>query len=385
MSRPFKLNFQNYYDFQRVEEVRTICATTPYLTDSDLEVLANHIIYGKDKSHLSPIDKKNVAKTNKPQETSYEALLEGPTGAYDLELPQERSRFKKLKPRIDRTADANIPGMAELWETIARLEQKLPTLPDDIAYKYRQWIKDLRLDQYYLKEIHRPAIHFTHPTKPGPARILLDCDTGLWLEPEDWAARKRNPHPRDPQQPPYEQAEQNSRGQLYWKISDNNINVENPKHIYKLLQNYVSLLKHTYDRPDSDTRALLWDLERYIEMAELSDLEQFLLECLVGHKNRQWVSDFLQSEEGIMLSVASIANYQTKTIPRKIATAAIRHHLECDLQNGKVLTKKCTKCGKELPLHTLYYARSREKISGFCSQCKKCQKEGREARKQQQQ
>ena len=42
----------------------------------------------------------------------------------------------------------------------------------------------------------------------------------------------------------------------------------------------------------------------------------------------------------------------------------------------------CSKCGKSYPKDPFYFARSRDKRTGYCSQCKACQKAKRDAAKE---
>ena len=50
--------------------------------------------------------------------------------------------------------------------------------------------------------------------------------------------------------------------------------------------------------------------------------------------------------------------------------------------NGEIETLKCSKCGKSYPKDPFYFARSRDKRTGYCSQCKACQKAKRDAAKE---
>lgn len=138
---------------------------------------------------------------------------------------------------------------------------------------------DLRRQQYYIKDVYNPALHFFNVKPSSHSNVDFETNTGLWLSPAQWCARKRHPHAGDRPQPLYNEAPRNiATGNLYWKLSDNKLDYENPAHILALLDNYVSLLKRCYAHPESDTRQICWDLERLIEHANLTDVEQFLLE-----------------------------------------------------------------------------------------------------------
>ena len=83
-----------------------------------------------------------------------------------------------------------------------------------------------------------------------------------------------------------------------------------------------------------------------------------------------------------MLTDTQIRTYMRNRIPRKLAQTATRLRLECAMRNGEIETLKCSKCGKSYPKDPFYFARSRDKRTGFCSQCKVCQKAKRDANKE---
>ena len=182
------------------------------------------------------------------------------------------------------------------------------------------------------------------------------------------------------EQPALEDAPENDRGQLFWKVSDNTLDYENPKHILALLNNYVNLLKHCYDRPDSTTRAILYDVERLVEESHLNDVEQYVLEQRVAHRNIFIIQQEL-AKEGIILSDLQIRTLSGEKIPKKLAKTATRLRLESDLKTGRIEGLECSKCHKILPKDPFYFARSRDKRTGYCSQCKNCQKTKREENK----
>lgn len=72
-------------------------------------------------------------------------------------------------------------------------------------------------------------------------------------------------------------------------------------------------------------------------------------------------------------------------IPKKLAQTATRLRLESDLKTGRIEGLECSKCKRVLPKDPFYFARSRDKRTGYCSQCKDCQKETRDRKKLEQQ
>lgn len=82
------------------------------------------------------------------------------------------------------------------------------------------------------------------------------------------------------------------------------------------------------------------------------------------------------------MSELQIREMMRKKIPRKLANTATHIRLECELNQGLIESLECSKCHTVYPKDAFYFARSRDKRTGFCSQCKVCQKESYERRKE---
>ena len=414
--KAYSLDFNIYLAKDRcsaVQEILDNLETPP--SQDDLEQMGDYILFGKDEKHLSARDRKEILQpkrrynsytTKDEKNTSLDALLEDPNIAPEIEQKQnsEATRYKVFKPEIKRpkyddegnlidVGDSDIPGMVELWERIDTLQERLDMYkgkipPNDYVRnhpldQYRLWkfghmLIDIRRHQYYLKDSFKPSLRFFNVPPPCAPGYDFNLNTGLWLRPEEWCARKRNPKPFDLPQPPLEDVPEDENGNLYWKISDNGLDYENPDHILGILDNYAALLKHSYSNPSSMTRTLCYDIELLIENANLTELEQFLLEQRVAHRNVFIIRQNLILD-GILLSEEQIRSMMRKYIPRKLAQAATGLRLQSEFKQGLIEGLKCSKCRKILPKHPFYFSRSRDKRTGFCSQCKECQRETREA------
>ena len=417
--KPYSLDYEIYLATDRNQAIKNILDnldTDPNQTD--LEQMADYILFGKDEKYLNARDRKEILQpkrrydswsTKDEKSESLDALLEDPNTAPDIENKQNNNgpRYKVFKPEIRRPeydkngnlidiGDGDIPGMVELWERIDKLQErydmyrgKIP--PNDYVknhpltkyqlYKFGHMLIDIRRHQYYLKDSYKPTLKFFNIAPPGRSEIDFENNTGLWLSPEEWCYRKRNPKPFDLEQPALEDVPEDENGNLYWKISDNKIDYENPDHILALLDHYINLLKHSYDKPDSSTRALCFDLERLVEAANLDDVEQYLLEQRIAHRNVFIIKQILDSE-GVEMSELQIREMMRKKIPRKLANTATHIRLEYELNQGLIEGLECSKCHTVYPKDAFYFARSRDKRTGFCSQCKVCQKESYERRKE---
>lgn len=416
--KPYSLNFNIVLATDRNQAVTDILDNLDTVPPaSDLEQMADYILFGKDDKYLSARDRHEISqpprkfnswRTREERVQSLDALLEDPVAAPEIETRQANRgpRYKVVKPTINRPTydkdgnlidpgDSDIPGMVELWERIDTLQErydmyrgKIPPndfvrnhpLNSDQLHKYGHTLIDIRRHQYYLKDAYRPAIHFFNVPPATKIEPIYTEDTGLWLSPEEWCARRRNPKPFDMEQPFLEDAIENEQGKLYWKISDNKIDYENPRHILGILDNYANLLKHHYDKPYSNTRMILFDMEHLIENSDLTDIEQFVLEQRVAHRNVFVIQKAL-AEEGYIYSELQIRNIMREKIPKKLALTATRLRLESDLIAGRMEGLECSKCHQVLPKDPFYFSRSRDKRTGYCSQCKECQKKSRESRK----
>lgn len=384
------------FDYQRVSYVSN------YLQNLDeepsptlLNCLATFILTGMDEEYLTLADRHLAYVPSKDPEAH--------RSNYSLEYLDfepnytdvDRTRTKKINPTkpIRPTYDQNgtmidpgdsaIPGMETLWKEIDETKQFLfgdseqkAANQDQIRNKYKH-LRNLYKAAYALKAA--TLYQDTHSKKYNSFNSLLSLDknTGIWLAPEDWCNRYRHPRPTDLRQPTFENAPRNKDGLIFWKISDNAISLENPLHVRELLFHYTNLLAKNYEKIFSETRLLLWDLEAAIEMANLTDLEQFLLECYVAHRSTDQIRRVLAAEN-IHLENLQILRLMKKYLPKKIAIAAAKHRI---LLDKNIPTRNCTKCGRRLPLHSLFYARSADKRTGFCSQCKDCQKLNYEVKK----
>lgn len=416
--KAYSLDYEIYYAKDRaaaVEQILDELDTDPNATD--LEQMADYILYGKDEKYLSAVDEKVILnpqrkyanyKTKAEKGESLDALLEDPVTAPEAEKlaadTTAHTRFKAPKITIRRTtynpdgtiatkgddfdSEGNpIPFMGELWERIDYYTdlydqyagKKPPTefvlehpKSQYVVWKMNHMLIDMRRQQYYIKDVYNPTLHFFNVPAPEAVPYNFDCDTGYWLTPEEWCRRKRNPRPYDAPQPSFADAPQREDGMVYWCVSHNHVDLENPKHVYAMMQNYVALLRRSYDKPSSETRALCYDFESAVGDANFSDKEDIVLCLTIARKNRFVIAHALE-QEGFKMTDYQLANLQHTVIPRRIALAAKRQRQLSELARGEIRGKVCSKCHRTLPATLDFFCRSNDKKDGFCCQCKDCQ------------
>lgn len=148
MKKPYSLDYEIIRDTDRNALVTSILDSldiTP--SDSELEQMADYILFGKDEKYMSARDRREISQpkrrynswaTKDEKNESLDALMEDPNIAPQIEARQQDAgpRYKVFKPEIKRPTydkdgnlldpgDSDIPGMVELWAEIDRLQEKL--------------------------------------------------------------------------------------------------------------------------------------------------------------------------------------------------------------------------------------------------------------------
>ena len=130
----------------------------PPATYTAAEQAANYLLYGKDDSGLSAVDRGYV--TIKPKHDyskkaplSLDELIESPTF---IETPTtfSRTKYKTPKPHFSREENANLPNIKDLWHSIDEVEKVLEnTNPQSRKYyDFKHLLVELRKDQYLLRD-----------------------------------------------------------------------------------------------------------------------------------------------------------------------------------------------------------------------------------------
>lgn len=173
----------------------------------ELDKVANYLLYSED------VDAQVKLKEGSKKKVSYESLIESTIGENLIQSQSQASIYKVVRPTIDREKDADIPGMKDLWEAIDYIEKeykyckdvldgKIPIDPDrktvvtyQTKYFYREWMIDLRREQFILKDAYKPtmgtAMHFTrYSRKPDIIGMKIGkftmCENSLMVDFGNW-------------------------------------------------------------------------------------------------------------------------------------------------------------------------------------------------------
>lgn len=414
--KPYSLDFDIYYAKDRATAVDKILQSLDETPNAkNLEQMADYILYGKDEQYMSSVDKKEILNPTRRYDSyvkknekvqSLDALLDNEItlAETEKEAANTRPRYKKFCPTIKRSVwaddgtllepgddfDANgnvIPFMRETWASIDYWDNLLKQYEGIIpqsewvaahprsnydVWKMHHMLIDMRRTQYYIKDAYKPTLHFVDVPAPDPQIFNFDRDTGYWLELEEWCRRKRSPKPHDIEQPPLQEVPRNEKGQLFWYVSYNRIDYEDPKHIYALLRNYVDLLRKSYAYPQSSTRTLCYDVEYYVGEAALSDKEYIILTLMVAHKNNFIILKVLE-QEGYSVSESQLNNMMRRQIPKKIADTAHKLRLLDEAQHNLIPNKICKMCHQVKPKDTLFFGKNAARKDGYMNVCRECE------------
>lgn len=418
---PLKKNYTLDYSIERdTDRVAAVVDKLDQLssepTQSDLELMADYILYGKDENGLNAFKRGeltngqtrfNSFKTKDDKLESLEAITDNPlSDQQDLKTELKRDIYMKKVRNINRpkynkktgemvdAGDSDIPFMTQLWESIDTLERwigvlegKLPPQPGDEVfndsyrlYQLKHILIDLRRHQYYLKDFYKPTIYFLNLDKPRAQYYDWTADSFYWITYEEWFSRTQNAllHTVSRNLADYETRGTTPNLEVKWVVRHHTFDWENPFHIKNLINYYEMLYEAMHDKIDTYGYTLLLDFERYRRMAHLSPVREFLLDQKIAHASYPQIMPELMSRFGVKYNENRVSTIVAQEIPKKIAQAAAKHRLIMDTPDEE--KKKCYHCGRLLPRTNLFFAYNRSRRDGFSSSCKECEKQMRIAR-----
>lgn len=378
-------------------------------TKKELETAANYILYGKnpktDKNFCQTkeiqIDPKHTTWARKQAE-SLDALLEDPMTNQEHFMEIKKSPYKKIKPTIDRDPngpDAQIPGMRDLWVAIDRLAERVKELKDQNLLNLEYYRKNhlliaLRKEQFVLKGTQKEEIRaHTFQTAAIPDACLT-TDTGYIIDHYQELKYKsfRADHYRDRFGEKWYAAEQEKIAEALlaydpensweWKeISQNRIDLTNPKHVYEMLEMYETLKADSWDRLDSDLKFLLWELETYIDNTHFSEDRFWILVRKIDKITNERIGEELQLKFGLNYSANYISTIYTQSICEKIAKTAQLMQDEWNWRDYPEKFKTCSTCGKKYFRDQRNFVKKANSKDGLSARCKYCDKEIRDKKK----
>ena len=402
VKKAYSLDYSIERDCDRVTAVKDILDQLPSdPNSSDLEQMADYILYGKDEEGRNAVQRGettnsntryNSFKTANDKLQSLDAIIENPlSDQQQLQTQLKRDVYLKKTRTISRKDDADIPFMSQVWDSIDRLDRwihviegKLAPQPGDVLfddsyhlYQLKHILIDLRRHQYYLKDYYKPIIQFQAVDHPHAQFYDWTADAFYWMPYAAWKERVDNAllHSISKNIEDYETRGEGPNLEVKWVVRRHTFDWENPAHVRALINNWELMYESMRDRLDTYGYTLLLDFERYHRMANLTPVREFLLQQKMVRASYASIISELKARFGLSYNENHLSTILSKEIPQKIADAAQRHRLI--LETPREEKKKCARCGQFLPRSNLFFACNRSRKDGFSSSCKECERKMR--------
>ena len=349
-----KLDYSLKTETERNEYVKKIIANASpsQLTSKYLEILADYILGAmpkEDKKERAILTDNRLVTVNK-RETSYENLVSkfenGEDGLYNL-IIEDKNVILTPKVEITQEDIDEIPGMRELRENIARIEEQAKRATGKKKYLLKKQAIEMRQDQYVLKNFFRNPIYASHTSNHNSHQIELP--EHIWF---------------------------NADGE---PESDDLVSLFNYKHISAILCNYEMLNNALKYKFSSDFHYLMEDFNALMEKTLkkypfYADLVQLKLD---GKSNLE-IQKYLYSKYGIKHSVEYISALWRNKIPKLLAEQAKEDYIIWYYTHvEKGVWKRCSRCGQLKLAHSRFFSKNSTSKDGWYSICKECRNKKR--------
>lgn len=413
MKKAFSLDYSIERDTERlaaVEKILDSLDTPP--SSKDLELMGSYILYGVDENGLNAVKRGEVLDNNKRYKTyvkradrneSLEEFIESPQGQQVELQPFEyrntnrttNPRQQIRKPKYDKEGnlvdpgDSDIPTMQDLWDAIAHVEKTVRVnegkepYSDDVSllrsdydlYKLKHALVDMRRQQYYLKDMFKPTLHFVAIVPPRPQLWSWDEDSAYWVSQEEWqykvehtylSSTSRNLEDYETRTLP------DGTLQVRWVIMHHDFDWENVDHVKILMKRYSDIYMQVYDKPDSWARAMLFDFDRYFDMCEFSPEVEYIVTRYIDRAKTEDIVEEVKEKFGITYNNTHLYNITEFQVPRAMVTAAARYRQMLTFKGDDL--KQCHACHRSLPRTNLFFSVNRGRKDNLNSICKECEK-----------
>ena len=333
----------------------------------ELSKVANYLLYSRD------VDAEVELKEGSKKKISYETLIESTVGERTVQNNQQVSIYKVIKPKIDKEADADIPGMKTLWEAIEWAEERYHYCKDvldgvrdmDITrklmptyqnkYFMREWMISLKREQFILKDMFKPTMNrmggfasYVKPQDPLGMKIgkHMLCEGEFVIDYGDW------------------------------------------RHVYHMLKFYSSIKGKCIDNPYHDFWEIYDFLDEIIEKVRWSPEHKHILIRKIDKVSNEEIAKELTEEFDKSYSVNYISTIWKQHITKRIAKQAGLHWKEKEFKpDGTLATmtkwRICPICGRTLFADDINFGKYKNGTwREVCKDCTYNEKKMREQRRE---
>ena len=408
------------------------------LNESELETIANYILWGKDPDGLNVTQRGEIQietrnKTWQRDDTeSLDAMMESPTfNEASLRKPTEaRTRIARevfdRKRTLEECPSHLVPIFKDLFYRIDRIElglnfyefahgrRKEPpreTLQNRFSieeieairamsskwnqYKYlkqRHLIVELRREQFTLRDTYIEKHMRKTPPEPELDPIDPDFDAEIPVFPLGLLAgpvgallfKKEN----ELNPSTYNEQDLKKITKFYWAKKEESrsalfFDFTNLEHVYELfcqlneLEDSIESLSL-----ESNLKQLLETLRYYIEMTDLTEAQREILDLKINKNKNQDIADLINKKYGKSYTANYISTiFRQKIIPR--INESVNFHAKI-IENLSFPEnfKRCTGCGKILLVDSENFVRKSRSKDGFATRCKICDRNDRQKKRE---
>ena len=305
-------------------------------------------------------------------------------------IKKDQTKYKKPKPKINKEKAEVIPGMKELWAEIEYLdkvmamnqgkipwEEGFPKLTQQKLYLLKHHLIQIKTQQYYLYDSYYPTFQ-TQPNRMEAHRTIDQQQLNYPVLPRGVMREENDIDFRFPRNGAYNDIKIYSDEDIeQWeKEKKRYFDFRNPDHLYQLILNYWDIKAENSRRPESPLHNLIWTLDFYIEKADLSEQQRFIVECKKRRFGNKEIKDALFQKLGISHQENYISTIWNKSL-KLIGEAAELNYDEYLCRNYDKAWKVCTKCGRELLRDPRNFVRKAKALDGLTNKCKECDRRAR--------
>ena len=381
------------------------------LREVDLTLLADYVLYGKDKDGLSPVKKKEVEIDTKYD--SYERknipslnqLMEQPS--FDettlLPLTVKQPYKKSINKNFNRAEVQDIKEFHQLWKDIDNLaaeidfftgKKELEDFPTEVQehlkslssaptqlnlYKKKHTLIEMRRQQFTMRDYFLPTTfkkqQLSHYIDMEPRSIewqtfdyqvlplgvynnndpvfTLFIDKGSYLYGKDLSLLKQ----KEIHIP---------------KPTEHSIDFRNTEHLYQLFRFYEELRIAAINDPESTINLILNTLDFYIEATHFNEQTKEILYLKIQKYTNEFIADYINRKYNKRHTPNYISTIFKGRICDDIAATAQLHYDTFMARNNKLAFKTCTTCGVTKLKDIRNFVRKSRSSDGISSRCKEC-------------
>lgn len=330
---------------ERVALVEQIIQEAENLTPGYLEILADYLVLCMEKQERKnrKILTDNRMTTVNKRECSLEGLAEqletGEDGLYGL-ITENKNVIFQPKISITKKDLETIPFLRQLRETIDQWESMLKRSSGKNAFIIKKALIEMRKDQYLIKQAYQRPILFNKITRGSNNYIKFEDKSYL-----------------------------NDAGEVVIA----GVSLMDPKAICAILCNYSDLKEDSYDDFEGDTWYLMQAFDDLCGKA-LADYPNYerIVECKIDGLQNTEIQKILKEEFDVSHTNEYISSLWRNKIPKLIAKTAEEEFITSEAKKKNLPFKKCSRCGKFKPAHTLFFSKNKTSRDSFYSICKCC-------------